>query len=156
MSRPVRGRPRPGRAHAARVAAELRQSLTAIGLCMVMGGLLTVVAVHISAQADAVQAAQGQIAALTGQTQQLEAQLAALESPARIEYQAITRLGLERPAAYVPVPEVPVVIRSRPQAPPTSALEVLPVAPGPVPGSVVSLWRVARHTLTGLWRRVAG
>ena len=153
---PAPAEPGPDRRREAAAAGALRRGLGAIALCAVIGGGLAWAALAVSLQAQSVQAVQGRITAVLGENQRLAARLAALDSPSRIETLAIDQLGLQRPAAYVPVPVVPVgpLARSRGRA--ASAEVLLPSPPGPLPGSPAALLRVARLTVSGFWRRVAG
>ncbi len=148
--------PGPDRRREAAAAWALRRGLSAIALCAVIGGSLAWAAMAVSLQAQSVQAMQGRVTAVLNENQRLAARLAALDSPSRIETLAIDQLGLQRPAAYVPVPVVPVGPVARPLGRAGSAEVLLPSPPGPLPGSPAALVRAARLAVSGLWRRVAG
>lgn len=152
-----RAAPRPRRRGRSAAAAgrELRRGVAAIGLCTVMAGALVWACVLQAAATEAATAARADIAALSGGNQQLQAELAGLESPARVEALAITRLGLQRPAGYVPVPLVPVTPAAAPGRPAT-VVATLPLPAGPAPGGAPSAWRALRAAVAGVWRRVAG
>jgi|GEM_PF-4132741 len=138
-----------------RAGAELRRGLVAIALVGAMAAAAVAGSVAVAQQGFAVDGARAQIQRLQGQNRQLVAQLAELQSPQRIESEAIDRLGMQRPAGYVPVAAQPV-----PAAPSggaaATAQATLPVPAGPAPGGARA---VARSTLVGvqaLWRRIRG
>jgi hypothetical protein len=146
---------RPDRLRAQEAARRLRRGLAVVGACGAVGLALAWGALAVSLQANGVQAMQQRLAAVLATDQRLQAQWAELDSPARIQALAVDRLGLQRPAAYVPVPVVPVV--PAPAAGRSaSAVVRLPVPPGPLPGSPAALWTHLRAAVSGLWRRIAG
>lgn len=151
-ARPVavpRARPR------ARAGAGLRRGLLAIGLAAGMAAGAVASSVAVAQQAFAVDSARVQIQLLQGQDRQLQAQLAQLQSPQRIESVAIDQLGLQRPAGYSPVSALPV-----PPAPTegaaTSAQAALPVPAGPAPGSASAVLRSMVRGASAAWRRIRG
>lgn len=152
--------PRPA-AGAAAAAREWRRSLLTIGLCAAMAGTVAAAGLGLSGESARVQGLRASVQALEGQDELLLARLGALQSPQRVEQEAIARLGLAHPAGYVPVP---VLSAGGPLPPPPAhqAVLQLPLPPGPPPGSPAQLWQSLRlwaarsgRTLSQLWRRVA-
>lgn len=158
---PVRSRPetlpeprRRVRPRSVRAKADaLRRGLAAIALA---GGLAALCAVGSAAVAQAsyaVDHAQAEVAALQDQNGQDAARLAQLQSPQRIQREAVDRLGMHRPAGYVPV--VPVQAPpAPPPAPPKTAEAVVPVPAGPAPGGAVDVTRHVRGWTAATWRAV--
>ena len=91
-----------------------------------------------------------QVTQAQGQDRHLQAQLAALQSPQRIERTAVDRLGMQRPAAYVAIAAAHVPAAS-PPVPAATRQVVLPAPTGPAPGGVVALSRQL-----WAWLRLAG
>ena len=146
----------PRRAPVRRVRAEaeseryLRKGLVVILASGVLLAITAVAGVAVNEQGLHLDTLRQQVSLARGQDRHLQAQLAALQSPQRIERAAVDRLGMQRPAAYVAVAAAHVPA-APPPAPAVTRQAVLPAPTGPAPGGAVALGRQI-----WAWLRLAG
>ncbi len=144
------------RVRVARVRADaeseryLRKGLMVVVACGVLLSATAVAGVVVTQQGLHLDTLRQQVSLARGQDRHLQAQLAALQSPQRIEHAAVERLGMQRPAAYVAVAAAHIPA-APPPAPAATRQAALPVPSGPAPGGAVALGRQM-----WAWLRLAG
>ncbi len=138
-----------------RTGTDPRRGLLAIVLAGAMAAAAASGSIAVAQEQFAVDGTRTQIQHLQGQNRRLVAQLAELQSPQRIESEAVDQLGMQRPAGYAPVavqPVPPAAVRGAAH----TVQVTLPVPNGPAPGGVRSIVRATVSGAQALWRRVRG